>query len=59
VDEIADQDLVFATAFHEWVALEANEEGTGWIRTLIEHARKRGVEIRSYADHWAANTSQA
>jgi peptidoglycan/xylan/chitin deacetylase (PgdA/CDA1 family) len=54
IDEIAEQDLVFATAFHEWVALEANEEGTGWIRTLIEHARERGVEIRSYADYWAS-----
>ena len=59
IDEIAEQDLVFATAFHEWVALEADEEGTGWIRTLIEHARERGVEIRSYADYWAATASQA
>jgi len=53
IDEIADQDLVFATAFHEWCAVEANEEGTGWIRGLIEHARKRGVEITTYADYWA------
>jgi peptidoglycan/xylan/chitin deacetylase (PgdA/CDA1 family) len=53
VDEIAEQDLVFATAFHEWCAVEANEEGTGWIRGLIEHARERGVEITSYADYWA------
>jgi peptidoglycan/xylan/chitin deacetylase (PgdA/CDA1 family) len=53
VDEIAEQDLVFATAFHEWCAVEANEEETGWIRGLIEHARKRGVEITSYADYWA------
>jgi peptidoglycan/xylan/chitin deacetylase (PgdA/CDA1 family) len=52
VDEIAEQDLVFATAFHEWCALEANEEETGWIRGLIEHAQKRGVEIMSYADYW-------
>jgi peptidoglycan/xylan/chitin deacetylase (PgdA/CDA1 family) len=53
VDEIADQDLVFATAFHEWCAVEANEEETGWIRGLIEHARRRGVEVLSYADYWA------
>ena len=53
VDEIAERDLVFATAFHEWCAVEANEEGTGWIRGLIEHARKRGVELMSYADYWA------
>ena len=53
VDEVADQDLVFATAFHEWCAVEADEEGTGWIRGLIEHARKRGVEVMSYADYWA------
>jgi peptidoglycan/xylan/chitin deacetylase (PgdA/CDA1 family) len=52
VDEIADQDLVFATAFHEWCAVEANEEETGWIRGLIEHARRRDVEIMSYADYW-------
>jgi peptidoglycan/xylan/chitin deacetylase (PgdA/CDA1 family) len=54
IDEIAEQDLVFATAFHEWVALEADEEGTRWIRTLIEHARERGVEIKSYAEYWAS-----
>ncbi len=53
VDEIAEQDLVFATAFHEWVAVEADEEGTGWIRGLIERARARGVEVMSYADYWA------
>jgi hypothetical protein len=28
VNEIA-EDLVFATAFHKWCAVEANEEGTG------------------------------
>ena len=53
VDEIAEHDLVFATAFHEWCAVEANEEGTGWIRALIEHAQQRGVEIMSYAQYWA------
>ncbi|MFN0153998.1 MAG: polysaccharide deacetylase family protein [Gaiella sp.] len=53
IDEIAEQDLVFGTAFHEWCAVEANEEGTGWIRGLIEHARKRGVEVMSYSDYWA------
>jgi peptidoglycan/xylan/chitin deacetylase (PgdA/CDA1 family) len=58
VDEIADRDLVFATAFHEWCALEADEEGTGWIRALIQHAQRRGVEIMSYADYWANATSQ-
>lgn len=58
VDEIAEQDLVFATAFHEWCAVEANEEGTGWIRGLIEHARKRGVEIMSYADYWARTSAR-
>jgi hypothetical protein len=53
IDEVADRDLVFATAFHEWCAVEANEEGTGWIRGLIEHARTRGVEVMSYSDYWA------
>jgi peptidoglycan/xylan/chitin deacetylase (PgdA/CDA1 family) len=53
VDEVAEQDLVFATAFHEWCAVEANEEGTGWIRGLVERARERGVEVMSYADYWA------
>jgi peptidoglycan/xylan/chitin deacetylase (PgdA/CDA1 family) len=52
VDEIAEQDLVFATAFHEWCAVEADEEGTGWIRGLIERARERDVEILSYADFY-------
>jgi peptidoglycan/xylan/chitin deacetylase (PgdA/CDA1 family) len=53
VDEVVEQDLVFATAFHEWCAVEANEEGTGWIRGLVERARERGVEVMSYADYWA------
>ena len=44
---------MFATAFHEWCAVEANEEGTGWIRGLLEYARERGVEITSYTDYWA------
>ena len=58
IDEVAEQDLVFATAFHEWCAVEADEEGTGWIRGLIEHARKRGVEVMSYADYWARTASR-
>jgi peptidoglycan/xylan/chitin deacetylase (PgdA/CDA1 family) len=53
IDEIAEQELVFATAFHEWCAVEANEEGTGWIRGLIEHARRRGVEVTTYTDYWS------
>lgn len=53
IDEIAGTDLVWGTAFHEWVAVEADEEGTGWIRTLIEHARESGVELMSYRDYWA------
>ena len=52
IDEIAEQDLVFATAFHEWGAVEADEEGTGWIRRLIDHAREAGVELMSYPDYW-------
>jgi peptidoglycan/xylan/chitin deacetylase (PgdA/CDA1 family) len=59
VDEIAEQDLVFATAFHEWVAVEADEEGTGWIRGLIERARERGVEVTSYADYAGNYGAQA
>jgi hypothetical protein len=58
IDVVAERDLVFATAFHEWVAVEADEEGTGWIRGLIERARARGVEVTSYADYWARTTSQ-
>jgi len=53
IDEIVEQDLVFATAFHEWCAVAADEEGTGWIRGLIEYARERGVEITTYTDYWA------
>jgi peptidoglycan/xylan/chitin deacetylase (PgdA/CDA1 family) len=58
IDEIADTDIVFATAFHEWCAVEANEEGTGWIRGLIEHARERGVEIMSYSEYWARTAGE-
>jgi peptidoglycan/xylan/chitin deacetylase (PgdA/CDA1 family) len=56
IDEIVEHDLVFATAFHEWCAVEANEEGTGWIRGLLEYARERGVEIMTYTDYWAKTT---
>lgn len=56
IDEIADTDTVFATAFHEWCAVEADEAGTGWIRGLIERARQRDVEVLSYADYWARTT---
>jgi peptidoglycan/xylan/chitin deacetylase (PgdA/CDA1 family) len=59
IDQILGDDLVFATAFHEWVAVAADEEGTGWIRTLIEYARDRGVEILSYADYWARRSAAA
>jgi peptidoglycan/xylan/chitin deacetylase (PgdA/CDA1 family) len=59
IDEVAERDLVFATAFHEWCAVEADEEGTGWIRGLIEHARKRDVEVMSYADYWARHAPAA
>ena len=52
IDEVVEQDLVFATAFHEWCAVAADEEGTGWIRGLIEYARERGVEITTYTDYW-------
>jgi peptidoglycan/xylan/chitin deacetylase (PgdA/CDA1 family) len=57
IDEIVEQDLVFATAFHEWVALVADEEGTGWIRGLLEYARERGVEITTYTDYWARTSA--
>jgi peptidoglycan/xylan/chitin deacetylase (PgdA/CDA1 family) len=60
IDHVVEHDLVFATAFHEWVAVAADEERTGWIRGLLSHARKRGVEILTYTDYWAAATdSQA
>jgi peptidoglycan/xylan/chitin deacetylase (PgdA/CDA1 family) len=56
IDEIVEHDLVFATAFHEWCAVAADEEGTGWIRSLLEYARERGVEISTYTDYWAKTT---
>lgn len=53
IDEIVEHDLVFATAFHEWCAVAADEEGTGWIRGLLEYAQERGVEITTYTNYWA------
>jgi hypothetical protein len=47
---------VFATAFHDWVAVVADEEGTGWIRGLLAYALERGVEIMSYTEYWAKVT---
>jgi peptidoglycan/xylan/chitin deacetylase (PgdA/CDA1 family) len=58
IDHIADHDLVYATAFHDWVAVEADEAGTGWIRGMLEHARTRGVEIMSYTDYWTKLTGR-
>jgi hypothetical protein len=52
VDEVVDQDLVYGVCFHEWAALSANEEGTGWIRGFLRHAEKRGVEVLTYTDYW-------
>ena len=49
IDEVAEQDLVFATAFHEWVAVEADEEGTGLdprADRARARARRRGHELR-------------
>jgi len=57
IDEVVEQDLVFATAFHEWCAIAADEEGTGWIRGLLEYARERGVEITTYTDYWARHSA--
>ncbi len=59
IDEVVEDDLVFATAFHEWVAIEANEHGTGWIRGLIKYARERGVEVTTYSDYWARAAAAA
>jgi peptidoglycan/xylan/chitin deacetylase (PgdA/CDA1 family) len=56
IDHVVEHDLVFATAFHEWVAVAADEERTGWIRGLLAYARERGVEITTYTDYWAAAT---
>lgn len=58
IDDIVEHDLVFATAFHEWCAVEADEEGTGWIRGLLEYARERGVEITTYTDYWARSAAE-
>lgn len=52
VDEIAERDLVYGTCFHDWVAIAADEERTGYIRGLIEYARERDVEVLSYTDYW-------
>jgi peptidoglycan/xylan/chitin deacetylase (PgdA/CDA1 family) len=56
IDHIVEHDLVFATAFHDWVAVVADEEGTGWIRGLLAYAQERGVEIMSYTEYWARLT---
>jgi peptidoglycan/xylan/chitin deacetylase (PgdA/CDA1 family) len=57
IDHVAEHDLVFATAFHDWVAVAADEEGTGWVRGLLTRARARGVEIMSYTDYWASRSA--
>jgi peptidoglycan/xylan/chitin deacetylase (PgdA/CDA1 family) len=52
IDHVVEHDLVFATAFHDWVAVVSDEERTGWIRGLLEYALERGVEVLTYTDYW-------
>lgn len=53
VDEIVDEDLVYGACFHEWAMLLYDEEGTGWVRGLLEYALERGVDVMSYGDYYA------
>ena len=60
IDEIVEHDLVFATAFHEWCAVEANEEGHGLDprpARIRAGARRRDHELHRLLGKDGRNTS--
>jgi peptidoglycan/xylan/chitin deacetylase (PgdA/CDA1 family) len=52
IDEIVAKDLTYAACFHDWAMLRYREARTGWVRTLLDYAREKGVEILSYTDFY-------
>lgn len=52
IDEIVAQNLAYGACFHDWAMLRYREAQTGWVRALLAHARKKGVEIQSYTEFY-------
>jgi len=59
IDYIAEHDLVYGVCFHDWAMLLYDEEGTRWVWGLLEYARERGVDIRSYAQFYDSMLAEA
>lgn len=58
LDEVVEKDLVYGSCFHDWCMVHYNESGTGWVRTLLQHARERNVEILSYTQFYEREVSR-
>lgn len=52
VDTIAERDLTYGVCFHDWAMLLYDEKGTRWVRSLLEYALERGVEVLSYSQFY-------
>jgi peptidoglycan/xylan/chitin deacetylase (PgdA/CDA1 family) len=59
VDHIVEHDLAYGVCFHDWAMLHYDEERTKWVWGLLEHARRRGVEIVSYTQYYQSQAALA
>lgn len=57
VDAIAESDLVFSYATHDWSSIRDDPEMTV-IRGFIEYAQSRGMRLLSYADFYRERLAQ-
>lgn len=58
VDYIVEHDLVYGVCFHDWAMLYYDEEGTRWVRALLEYARRCGVDIVSYTQFYGSQLAR-
>ena len=57
IDYIIEHDLVYGVCFHDWAMLHYNEEGTRWVWGLLEYARSRGVDVKSYTQFYESQAA--
>lgn len=58
IDEIVEKDLTYGACFHDWAMLLYDEQGTRWVRSLLEYALDQGVEIMSYTQYYERERQQ-
>jgi len=56
VDIVAEEDIVYGTCFHDWVAVASDERRLGWLRGFLRYALEKGVEVTTYTDYWRRAT---